>query len=104
MRLGDARDLRLSPRTKTLGPLAPGARRTYRVKARFGPRSATINDVSLRASAGGLVADTKVRMVVRHPRRPSSGGGGGGSGTQVCTRWSPDLSGQTGGSLILVPC
>jgi len=105
LRLGRARGLRLSPRARTLGTIPAGARKTIRVKARFNDRARSITELALRASSGRLVAKGTLRLSVRTPRRPSGGGGGGQNDLPtLCTRWSPDLSGETGGSLILVPC
>jgi hypothetical protein len=105
LRLGRARGLRLSPRARTLGTIAAGKRQTIRVRARFNDRARSVTKLALRASSGRLVARGTLRLRVRTPRRRTGGGGRGPSHLpRVCTRWSPDLSGETGGSLILVPC
>ena len=106
VRLGRARGLRLSPSSRTLGTLTAGQRETYRVKARFDDRARRLTEVKLRASSGRLVAKGTLELQVRTPERPSGGGrGGGGSDIpKVCSRYSPDPFGDTGGSLILVPC
>jgi hypothetical protein len=41
---------------------------------------------------------------VRKPTKPGGGGGGGDGTSRTCVRYQADLSGETGGSLILVPC
>lgn len=105
LRLGRARGVRLSPRARSLGTIAPGKRKTIRVKVRFTTRARSLTKLALRASSGRLVAQGTLRLRVRTPRRPSLGGGGGGSDLpRTCNRYSPDPFGDTGGSLILVPC
>lgn len=78
---------------------------------RPGPPSPRRGGVALAAAAallalGGdqtVAAEGDIRL-----RRPARGGGGGGSGTptppRTCTRWVPDFTGESGGSLGLVPC
>jgi hypothetical protein len=105
LRLGQARGLRLSPRSQSFGTLAPGKRKTIRVKVRFDDRARSLTELALRASSGRLVAKGTLRLRVRTPRRPSGNGGGGQRDLpRLCNQFSPDLSGETGGSLILVPC
>ena len=104
LRLGRSRGLSLTPRTKKLGTLAPGQRKTYRVKARFTTRANEITELPLKASAGKLVAEGTLRLRVRLPDRPAGGGGSGGSDApdvpRLCTRYSPatTLSIDTGGA------
>lgn len=38
------------------------------------------------------------------PRPPAAGGGGGSQRPRTCVKYFPDLSGETGGSLGIVPC
>ena len=105
LRLGKARGLRLSPRARSLGTIAAGKHKTIRVKARFDDRARSLTKLVLRASSGRLVAQGTLRLSVRTPRRPRGGGGGGQTHVpRVCNRYSPDPFGDTGGSLILVPC
>jgi hypothetical protein len=104
LRLGRARGLRLSPRARTLGTIAAGKRKTIRVKARFDDRARGLTELALRASSGRLVAKGTLRLRVHTPDRRTGGGGGQSHVPRVCNQYSPDLSGETGGSLILVPC
>jgi hypothetical protein len=104
LRLGRARGLRLSPRARTLGTIAAGKRKTIRVKARFDDRARSLTELALKASSGRLVAKGTLRLRVHSPPRPNPGGGGGSDLPRTCTQWSPDPFGDTGGSLILVPC
>jgi len=104
LRLSRTRGLRLSPRARTLGTLAPGKRKTIRVRARFNDRARSLTELALSASSGRLVAKGTLRLRVRTPRRRSGGGGGQSHMPRVCNRYSPDPFGDTGGSLILVPC
>jgi hypothetical protein len=104
LRLGKARGLRLSPRAMSLGTLAAGERKTIRVKARFNDRARSLTELALKASSGKLVAKGTLRLSVHTPSRPSGGGGGQTHVPRVCNRYSPDPFGDTGGSLILVPC
>lgn len=68
----------------------------------------TTTEVPITASAGKLRAKAEITLRRRATKNPSSGGGGSGSSTspppRLCTHYLADLSGQSGGSLILVPC
>ncbi len=103
LQLGRARGLAATPRRRSLGTLAPGRTRTVRVKLRLSGRARDVTELGIRVREQRLVARGTVRLRLRRP----SGGGGGGGGDftpRSCVRYSPDISGQTGGSLILVPC
>lgn len=108
LRLSRERGLSATPRRRSLPTLAPGARRTIRVKLRLSARARDVTDLGVQVRERRLVARGTVPLRLR---RPSPGGGGGGGGDpdrdftpRSCVRYSPDLSGETGGSLILVPC
>ncbi|MDW5596893.1 hypothetical protein VSS74_21275 [Conexibacter stalactiti] len=83
---------------------------TATVRVRLGERAARTTDLRVDVSAGRLKATETRRISVRTPTPappPSRGGGGDGGDSgpsRVCTRWFPDISGETGGSLGLVPC
>jgi len=106
VRVAGARGLTASPRTLRLRPVAAGARRTATITVRLGARARFATDLGVTATAGGLRASAERRVYVKTPdppsRPPSRGGGGGGSRT--CVQYFPDLSGESGGSLGLVPC
>jgi hypothetical protein len=101
LRLSRARGLRVTPAKKSLGTLAPGSKRTVSVEVTLSGRARDATRLKVTASAGGLVARGKPTLYLRKPSKP---GGGGGGDTQWCTRWVPDITGATGGSLIHVPC
>lgn len=105
LRLGRARGLRLSPRVRPLGTIGAGKRKTVRVKLRFSDRARSLTELAVKASSGRLVAKGTLDLNVRTPRPRGGGGGGDGGDTPtLCNRYSPDPFGDTGGSLILVPC
>jgi hypothetical protein len=99
-----ARGLRVSPSTRTLAPLAAGRTRTATLRVRLSTRARASTRLRVTATAGDQRVRTEGRIRLL---RPSSGGGGGGGGStppRTCNRWMPDISGETGGSLVLVPC
>ncbi|MGX6447997.1 COG1470 family protein [Patulibacter sp. S7RM1-6] len=106
VRLGALRGM-TAKRAHVVPSLKAGAARTVRVRVTFSARARTGNDLAVTATAGELRAKAERRVSVLRPTRPGggSGGGGGGGGTPaVCTQFFPDLSGDTGGSLGMVPC
>lgn len=106
VRLGALRGMS-AKRSYVIPSLRAGASRTIRVRVAFTRRARSSNDLTVTATAPRLKATAERRVRVSHPTRGGSGGGsgGGGGGTpSVCTQYFPDLSGQTGGSLGLVPC
>jgi hypothetical protein len=108
LKIGRARGLKTTVKKRALKPIAPGRRRTVKVKVTLGARARTATDLKVTATAGKLVARTEEALYIRRKQaKPSPGGGDGGGGQggpQVCNRYSPDFTGETGGSLILVPC
>jgi hypothetical protein len=104
LRLSRERGLSTGPRRRSLRTLAPGARKTVDVKVRLSARARDVTKLGIEVLAGRLVARGTVPLRLRRPA-PKSGGGSDGDFTpRSCVRWSPDLSGASGGSLILVPC
>jgi hypothetical protein len=105
VRLAGVRGLTASPRTVVLRPLAAGKRRTATITVRLSARARFATDLEVTAAASRLRASAERRVYVKTPdpprRRPSPGGGGGGG---VCVQYFPDLSGESGGSLGIVPC
>jgi hypothetical protein len=104
LRVAGARGLRVSPSTRTLAPLAAGRTRTATLRVRLSTRARASTRLRVTATAGDQRVRTEGRIRLL---RPSSGGGGGGGGStppRTCNRWMPDISGETGGSLVLVPC
>lgn len=109
VRLARVRGLSATPRALTIRSLAPGRRSTATVRVRLGERAEFATDLRVKVTAGRLTVDDTRRVFVRTPTRaspPSRGGGGGGDGggSRTCVRWIPDFSGESGGSLGLVPC
>jgi hypothetical protein len=100
-----ARGLTAEPRSATVRSIGPGQRRTARIKVRLSARADTGTVLEVRATAGQMDLTAEKRVYVRKPDRPAGGGGGEGGGIpRVCTRFFPDFSGESGGSLGLVPC
>ena len=105
LRLSRERGLTRTPARRALGTLAPGATRTVKVRVRLGRRAAPTTDLGVVATARENGLRVRDEVSLRLASRSGGGGGGGdGGGTRVCTRWSPDPFGESGGSLILVPC
>jgi hypothetical protein len=86
---------------RTVSPLGPGARRSVRVTTSLSPRS-TSPTTTLRVTASAGSLKTRAEGVLR--RTGSAGGSGGSHTPQLCNRWLPDITGNSGGSLTLVPC
>ncbi len=92
---------------RTVASLKPGARRTVTLTTSLTRRAKPTTRLRVTATAGDLRA--RVDGQLRRGSESSRGGSGsGGSGTnpppRLCNRWMPDISGNTGGSLVLVPC
>jgi hypothetical protein len=105
LRLSRERGLTAKPKRRSLPPLAPGARKTVRVKLRLSGRARDVTDLGITVRDRRLIARGTVSLRLRRPTRKRGGGGSDPDYTpQTCTRWSPDPFGGTGGSLILVPC
>lgn len=87
---------------RTVASLKPGAQRTVRLTASLTSRAKSTTPLRVTVSAG----TTKTRVDAELRRAGTSGGSaGGGSHTpQLCNRWLPDITGESGGSLTLVPC
>jgi len=100
-----ARGVRTQPRARSLPSIAAGGRRTTKVAVTLSARGTGSARLKVRATAGPLEARDDAALNRRRATKPGTGGGGGGGGgSHLCTRYQADLSGQTGGSLILVPC
>lgn len=94
--------------TRTVNSLRAHARRTVTIKVTASRRAKTFTPLRVTATAGKLRARDETDLIVRERSKPSrSSGGGGGSGSGgsgLCARWQPDFTGESGGSLGLVPC
>lgn len=108
VQLAKARGLTATPRALTVRSLRAGHRSTATITVRLSAKAETRTDLRVRVAAGRLRAEAERVVYVRTPARPSppsgGGGGGGGGGARTCVRWIPDFSGESGGSLGLVPC
>lgn len=110
VRLAKAKGMSAAPRAATVRSIRPGGRATVSLRVRLSERAETGTDLRVSARAGRLDVAGERLVLVRKPRRdpPSGGGGGGGGGgeggSRTCVRWIPDFSGESGGSLGLVPC
>jgi hypothetical protein len=102
LKFSRARGLKIKTKTRTVKSIAPQRRRTVTATVTLSPRARSATDLKVTASAGRLIARQEATLRVRKPS--GGGGGGGGGGTGSCVRYQADLSGETGGSLILVPC
>ncbi len=98
------RGLKVSPRSRKIKVIRPGQRRAVPVNVRVTRAAGETATLDVTARSGKLVAkgSTKLRLKLPKKKPPKGGGGNGGSG--VCVQFFPDLSGETGGSLGLVPC
>lgn len=103
VRIGRARGVSSSPRTRMIRRLPARGHRviTVRVRPRAAAHTRVEHEITVRA--GKLRATRELRYRVRHPKK-KRGGGGDSSGGGVCVQYFPDLSGETGGSLGLFPC
>ncbi len=96
-----ARGLKVVPRN--VPSIRAGGRRIVVVPVSVTSRARTSTPLRITIASGPLKARVEGSLYVASPR--STGGGRGGTPTpRLCNRWMPDLSGQTGGSLVLVPC
>ncbi|MBF6618950.1 MAG: hypothetical protein ITG02_01805 [Patulibacter sp.] len=107
LRVAAARGLRAAPKTSRLRTIAPGKSRTVTLRVSLSSRARAQTPLKLTATAGKQKVEASARIALQRPAR-KNGSGGGGSGSDrpptLCNRWIPDISGETGGSLGLVPC
>jgi len=85
-------------------PIAPGGRRIVTLQVTLAANARAQTTLRVTAVSGSLRARVENRLSLRRPVRPSPGGRTGGGRTKLCVQWQPDLSGQTGGSLVTVIC
>lgn len=106
VRLRRAKGIAGTPKTVRLKPLRPGARATARftIRPRENARFATELDVTATSGQMRVAGTRKIYVSTPSPPSRGGGGGGGGEGSRLCVRFIPDLSGESGGSLGLVPC
>lgn len=105
IRFARARGLRTSPASFSLKSIPARGRRTATVRVRLTSGAKPTTAFKVTVKAGRLTVRDDEDLYLRRPRKKPSGGGGGGDRTpRLCNRYQADLSGQTGGSLVLVPC
>ena len=104
LRFSRARGLTIKPKAKTVKSIAPQRRATVAATVTLGRRARSTTDLKVTATAGRLIAREEATLSVKRRPKPGGGGGGGDNTPRSCVRYQADLSGQTGGSLILVPC
>lgn len=106
--LAARRGVKSSPRVKQIGTLFAGRRKTITVKVRLAGGARSITYVPVTASVGKLKREAELKLLRAFKKSPPRRGGSGGSPSpdspKLCTRFIPDFSGQSGGSLGLVPC
>ncbi len=99
------RGLKVAPRQRMIRLIRPRTRKAIWVKVRLFRSAGTSADLKVFARSGKLRAEAETEIRLKLPKKPSTGGGSGsGGGGGVCVQYFPDLSGETGGSLGLVPC
>lgn len=101
LRFKRAHGLSIETKSRTLKSIAPRHRKAVTATVTLSDRARTATDLKVTATAGRLIARGEATVYVRKPTTP---GGGGGQPSGSCVRYQADLSGETGGSLILVPC
>lgn len=104
VRLRRAKGVAGSGKAVRLKALRPGRRATATFAIRPGRGARFATELLATASAGRLKAEATRKIYVSSPKAPSRRGGSGGGGSRLCTRWIPDFTGESGGSLGLVPC
>lgn len=107
LRVAAARGLRVTPTTTRLKPISAGKSRTVTLRVSLSTRARAQTPLKLTATAGEQRVEASARIALQRPTRKNGSNGSGSGPTRpptVCNRWMPDISGETGGSLALVPC
>ena len=104
LKFSRARGLAIKTKTRMLRSIAPRQRKTVTATVTLSQRARSTTDLKVTATAGRLVAREETNLHIRKPTKPGGGGGGGDGTSRTCVRYQADLSGESGGSLILVPC
>lgn len=91
-------------RRHKLKPIAAGAKRTIRVRVRFSRAANFRSELAARVEAGDLRVEQNLKVYVAKPRSRKRGRKDGSRQSGTCVRFIPDLTGESGGSLGLVPC
>ncbi len=104
LRLSRAKGLKAPRRAVTVKSVRPGKKKTATFTVTLSRRARFATDLKMSAKAGRLRATAEKQVYVQTPRRKGSGGGGNTGTPGTCIKFFPDFSGDTGGSLGLVPC
>jgi len=105
LKVSGARGLETTPSSTTVPGLQAGRSRTVSMRVALSSRARSSTPLKVTGTAGDqrVFAEGSIRL-----RKPSGRGGGGGGGTpdppRLCNRWTPDITGDSGGSLTLLPC
>lgn len=83
--------------------IAPGKQRSLTLKVTLSKRARSLTPLRVTARAGKLYARAEEDLDLLRTS-PGNDGGDDTFTPQLCNRWVPDLSGETGGSLVLIPC
>jgi len=103
LRVTGVRGLRATPSSARVPSIPAGGSRTVAFRVALTTRARSSTPLRVAVSAGDRTVRTEGRILLRRPKA-AGGGSGGGGGTRTCTRYAPDPFGDTGGSLVLVPC
>lgn len=106
LRILRTRGLKAVPRVRRIPLIRPHTRRAVRVRVRVFRSAGKRANLRVQVRSGRLKASSRTVIRLKLPRKPPTGGGGGdpGGGSGVCVQYFPDLSGESGGSLGLIPC
>lgn len=99
-----ARGLKATPSSASVPSLRPGARRTVSLRVALSSRARSTTRLKVTGTAGAQQVSAEGNIRLRRPSGSSGGGGGTPDPPRLCTRWIPDFTGESGGSLGLVPC
>lgn len=105
LRVEPTRGLRAAPRVKKIKLIRPRTRRVVWVNVKLSRRAGSKANFRVFVRSGKLKTRGRSVLRLKLPKKPPrSGGGNSGSGSRTCVQWIPDFTGESGGSLGLVPC
>lgn len=105
LRVLRTRGLKAVPRVRKIPLIRPRSRKAVRVRVRVFRSAGRTADLKVKVRSGKLKAMAESTLRLKLPKqKPPKGGGGSDGGSGVCVQYFPDLSGESGGSLGLVPC
>lgn len=109
LRVTPPRGVNVGPRARLIRRVKPRGKATVTVKVTMTAKAKFTNRLQISMRSGRLVAKESVTVERQRPKPKPRRGGGGGSGDDsfrpgTCVRYFPDFSGESGGSLGLIPC